>query len=79
MDKVEGGAVEPRFRDDKSNANHSSTVQKVLQSIDDGVSKEELIAQEQSIRTAWKEREQRGQKRVMEDGGGEHKRARNGE
>lgn len=46
----------PRFRDDKHDANHISTVNKVLESIEDGVTEEQLIAAEMSIREAWKQR-----------------------
>jgi mRNA guanylyltransferase len=47
----------PRFRDDKENPNHVSVVQKVLDSIADGVTEEELIGQETAIRAASKERQ----------------------
>jgi len=46
----------PRFRDDKEEANHVSTLWKVLESIEDGVSEQELCAAASSIREAWKER-----------------------
>lgn len=49
----------PRFRDDKTNANHISTVHKVIDSINDGVTQEELIAAEDRIRTEFKKRQQR--------------------
>ncbi|KZO95789.1 mRNA capping enzyme, alpha subunit [Calocera viscosa TUFC12733] len=48
-----------RFRDDKPHANHVTVVDKVLESIRDGVGKEELINAAPSIRTAWKAREER--------------------
>jgi len=44
----------PRFRDDKNEANHTSTVQKVLESINDGVSEKDLRAATENIRKAWK-------------------------
>lgn len=46
-----------RFRDDKSNGNHVSVVHKVLKSIDDAISKEQLIAQAPEIEACWKRRE----------------------
>ncbi|KAG0237648.1 Dcp1p-Dcp2p decapping enzyme complex alpha subunit [Actinomortierella wolfii] len=46
-----------RFRDDKDHGNHSSVVQKVIQSIRDGVEKDELLKEESKIRDAWKQRE----------------------
>lgn len=49
----------PRFRDDKEHANHISVVDSVLQSIEDAVTEEDLIAAFNPIRTAWKERESR--------------------
>ena len=45
-----------RFRDDKRDANHITTVQKVLESIEDAVAQEELIANAGDIRTRWKAR-----------------------
>ncbi|KAF9204547.1 Dcp1p-Dcp2p decapping enzyme complex alpha subunit [Podila verticillata] len=45
-----------RFRDDKEHGNHSSVVQKVVQSIQDGVEREELRQAAPHIRAAWKER-----------------------
>ena len=47
-----------RFRDDKREANHISTVNSVMESIQDSVSKEHLIAVSKSIRDHWKKREQ---------------------
>lgn len=46
----------PRFRDDKHTANHISTVRKVLESIEDGVTQEELIQAAPQIMRAWKRR-----------------------
>ncbi|CAF9904317.1 MAG: Dcp1p-Dcp2p decapping enzyme complex alpha subunit [Alectoria fallacina] len=47
-----------RFRDDKKEANHISTVNSVMESIQDSVSKEHLIGVAKSIRDHWKKREQ---------------------
>lgn len=50
-----------RLRDDKSDANHISTVDKVLESIQDRVSEDDLIRAASAIKTAWKKRQaQRG-------------------
>lgn len=46
----------PRFRDDKKDANHVSVVQSVMESIQDAVSEQDLIAAAASIRTATKKR-----------------------
>lgn len=46
-----------RFRHDKDEANHISTVESVMESIQDKVSVEDLIKASKSIRDAWKERE----------------------
>jgi mRNA guanylyltransferase len=46
----------PRFRDDKQTANHITTVNKVLESIEDGVSEEDLMAAAPEIMRAWKAR-----------------------
>lgn len=43
-----------RLRDDKATANHKTTVSRIIQSMDDGVSEEELVRLVPSIRTAWK-------------------------
>ncbi|KAK5663933.1 hypothetical protein OQA88_145 [Cercophora sp. LCS_1] len=45
-----------RFRDDKNEANHESTVNSVLDSIRDGVSEENLLAAAKAIKDAWKMR-----------------------
>lgn len=47
-----------RFRDDKDNGNHVGTYHKVLASIEDGVTKEELIQKCPQIRESWKRREE---------------------
>jgi len=49
----------PRFRDDKTDANHVSTVTSVLSSIEDGVSEQDLLARGVEIRDAWKVRDAR--------------------
>ena len=46
-----------RFRDDKHEANHISTVQSVMESIQDKVSKDDLIGVAKSIRDEWKKRQ----------------------
>ncbi|KAH6894975.1 mRNA guanylyltransferase [Coprinopsis sp. MPI-PUGE-AT-0042] len=46
-----------RFRDDKPNGNHKSVVDKIIQSIADGVEKDALLARSSAIRTAWKARQ----------------------
>ena len=46
----------PRFRDDKYEPNHISTVEKVIQSIQDAVSQDELINHATDIMKAWKKR-----------------------
>ncbi|CAI7605493.1 unnamed protein product [Penicillium bialowiezense] len=47
-----------RLRDDKNDANHISTVEKVLESIEDRVSEDDLIRLAPVIKTAWKKRQQ---------------------
>lgn len=46
-----------RFRDDKTQANHISTVESVMESIQDKVSKDDLIGLAKSIRDEWKKRQ----------------------
>lgn len=46
-----------RFRDDKSDANYIATVEKVVESINDSVDRNELMLAAASIRSAWKRRE----------------------
>jgi mRNA guanylyltransferase len=53
----------PRFRDDKNDGNFVDVVRKVLESIEDGVSEEDLIAATATIQRAWKERHPEEQKR----------------
>ncbi|KAL2171025.1 hypothetical protein VTG60DRAFT_3873 [Thermothelomyces hinnuleus] len=50
-----------RFRDDKTEANHISTVNSVLTSIKDGVSEAELLQAAKSIKDSWKLRQQQQQ------------------
>lgn len=50
-----------KFRDDKSEANHVSTVNSVLDSIRDGVSQEDLVGAAEGIKVNWKRREQQQQ------------------
>ncbi|KAL9104982.1 MAG: hypothetical protein Q9163_000154 [Psora crenata] len=45
-----------RFRDDKKEANHVSTVESVMQSIQDRVSKQDLIDQAPKMKNEWKKR-----------------------
>jgi mRNA guanylyltransferase len=47
-----------RFRDDKNEANHISTVNSVLESIRDGVSEDELLNAAKAIKDGWKLRAQ---------------------
>ncbi|KAK8869987.1 hypothetical protein IAR55_000557 [Kwoniella newhampshirensis] len=47
-----------RTRDDKPNANHKSIMEKIIQSIEDGVEIETLLARSDAIRNAWKARAQ---------------------
>lgn len=69
-----------RFRDDKLNGNHINVVVKILKSIEDAVTKEELMEMEEEIKARWMERENAanrsrsvqehfaGQKRRVEQG-----------
>lgn len=50
-----------RFRDDKSEANHISTVESVMESIQDRVTEEDLIRAAKKIRDEWKKRQASGQ------------------
>jgi mRNA guanylyltransferase len=45
-----------RFREDKKEANHISTVESVIESIRDKVTKEDLMRAQSNIRTSWKQR-----------------------
>lgn len=46
-----------RLRDDKMDANHISTVDKVLESIEDRVTEDDLIRAAGAIKAAWKKRQ----------------------
>ncbi|EAU88637.1 mRNA guanylyltransferase [Coprinopsis cinerea okayama7 len=46
-----------RFRDDKPHGNHKSVVDKIINSIADGVEKDALLARSTAIRNAWKMRQ----------------------
>jgi mRNA guanylyltransferase len=48
-----------RFRDDKTEANHISTANSVIESITDRVTKEDLLAAAKGIRDEWKAREKK--------------------
>ncbi|KAL3471686.1 mRNA capping enzyme, catalytic domain-containing protein [Aspergillus californicus] len=52
-----------RVRDDKADANHISTVDKVLESIDDRVTEDDLIRCAPVIKTAWKKRQVENEER----------------
>jgi mRNA guanylyltransferase len=54
-----------RFRDDKKEANHTSTVQSVIESITDRVTEKDLIAAAKGIRVEWKLREKKEAERKM--------------
>lgn len=53
----------PRYRDDKKDANHISTVRSVIDSIRDGVTEQDLITNSHKIRDAWKKREAEAKQR----------------
>ncbi|SPQ22756.1 cf0ee7c7-3df3-48d7-b570-861ea20e3467 [Thermothielavioides terrestris] len=55
-----------RFRDDKTEANHVSTVNSVLESIKDAVSETELMAAAKSIKDGWKMRQQQQQQQQQQ-------------
>ncbi|KAG2186233.1 hypothetical protein INT43_002671 [Umbelopsis isabellina] len=52
-----GGWRFVKFRDDKELANDEQVVKKILKSIQDGITKEQLLAHMENIRAAWKARE----------------------
>lgn len=55
-----------RIRDDKTTANHKTTVTRVMESIRDGVMEEELIELVPEIRTAWKSEKREQQRSQMQ-------------
>ncbi|CAL9732992.1 mRNA-capping enzyme subunit alpha [Monosporozyma unispora] len=59
-----------RFRDDKLNGNHTSVVQKVLESINDNVSLEDLGESVASIKAMWQQRKENA-KRGISSGHGQ--------
>lgn len=46
-----------RFRNDKKDGNHISTVKSVIESIEDAITEDDLLTAAKHIRTAWKARE----------------------
>ena len=56
-----------RFRNDKQDANHISTVRGVIESIEDKVSKEDLVRAAKRIRDEWKKRQAADLARQKED------------
>ena len=56
-----------RFRDDKHEANHITTVQSVMESIEDHVTEADLISASQRIRNHWKARERMEKERRAEE------------
>ncbi|KAJ2962054.1 hypothetical protein NQZ79_g2762 [Umbelopsis isabellina] len=52
-----GGWRFVKFREDKELANDEQVVKKILKSIQDGITKEQLLAHMEDIRAAWKARE----------------------
>ena len=54
--KIEHDTGAPRFRDDKTDANHISTVVSVMESIEDAVSEEDLVASAGKVKATYKER-----------------------
>lgn len=52
----EEGKGQPRFRDDKPDANFIDTARKVLETIEDGVTEKDLFDSMSSVKNAWKRR-----------------------
>lgn len=65
--KLEDHDGTPRFRDDKRDANHVSTVESVRESIEDAVTEEDLINQAGKIKEAWKRRDAEAKKKREEE------------
>lgn len=65
--KIEHHDGTPRFRDDKREANHISTVKSVLESIEDAVGETDLVAQAGKIKEAWKQRANAARKRHAQE------------
>ena len=57
----------PRFRDDKTEANHISTVDSVMESINDAVGEKDLLENARGINVAWKTRERELNERMRQD------------
>lgn len=64
--KIETDERIPRFRDDKTHANHISTVNSVLESIEDAVSEDDLLHHAKPINARWKQREERAKDAARE-------------
>ncbi|KAI8997566.1 mRNA capping enzyme, catalytic domain-containing protein [Pilobolus umbonatus] len=58
-----------RYRDDKQDGNHQSTVDNVLRSINDAVTKEQLIECMPRIKEGWDSRRRNDEKRAEDDRG----------
>ncbi|KAI9801099.1 MAG: Dcp1p-Dcp2p decapping enzyme complex alpha subunit [Piccolia ochrophora] len=63
-----------RFREDKKDANHISTVESVIESIQDRVGEKDLITAAKRIRDEWKRRQAAEQQREREQRQAEHRR-----
>ncbi|KAL8728254.1 MAG: hypothetical protein Q9181_005409 [Wetmoreana brouardii] len=61
-----------RFRDDKTEANYISTVESVMESIQDRVTKEDLIGVAKKIRDEWKRRQAAEEVKSLPEANGSH-------